>query len=594
MIALVVDSVLQKLCTAAIATDKIPMDDFMEAYSSIYHACRRKKTVASDLSRQKTYLLTRFLHSTPVTTAAVMATSWETFKRIRSGIHVLFYFVHRITKTSTRDDTILFYNLCVKPNLSLVCDDMIHGRRARHDRDVFCAILHMFYMLEEEHGFVLYPSFEKRFLTSLLQEYQVHTDADPDTVIAMYHREESFSREFHMDRSWDKMREVFARILIAPRCDFWIHVFMERLARHDLSALPIVSLLPGVSVAALYKDHLRAVLASTDGSIDSILSIHAGEERIQKALGIEKERVLQTAWRDYMDEKKIRAYVRYLDKKIRRGEGCGEEVWIFEALADKDLFMDHYREAMKARLLENYDVPLSIEKAWIDTWRGRMGVAYVLHLGNMVYDIHHARERNGAGARTTVSVLSAVSWRLSKEPSSIVYRVPALIRSDLDAFLASYSRDKRLDVIHALGTVVLRGFYDSGVYNLTMSPPQAMYLLDEAREDDGGGGYDEALRASCIEVLDRSFVSARRNIRLPKVVRASTFTTATTTAYDRNHGIDAALVRIMKARRVVAHADLVALLDANVRQIKQRIEDLIAREYISRDEADPKIYHYVP
>jgi hypothetical protein len=267
-------------------------------------------------------------------------------------------------------------------------------------------------------------------------------------------------------------------------------------------------------------------------------------------------------------------------------------VWIFEALADKDLFMEHYREAMKARLLENYDVPLTIEKEWIDAWRGRMGVAYVLHLGNMVQDIHQARERNGGGgARTTVSVLSAVSWRLSKEPSSIVYRVPPLIQSDLDAFLASYSRDKRLDVIHALGTVVLRGFYDSGVYNLTMSPPQAMYLLDEARDDDV---YDEALRASCMEVLDRSFVSARRNIRLSKVVRASTSTTATTTADDRNHAIDAAVVRIMKARRVVAHADLVVLLDADVRQIKQRIEDLIGREYISRDEADPKIYHYVP
>jgi cullin 1 len=118
-----------------------------------------------------------------------------------------------------------------------------------------------------------------------------------------------------------------------------------------------------------------------------------------------------------------------------------------------------------------------------------------------------------------------------------------------------------------------------------------MYLLDEARDDDV---YDEALRASCMEVLDRSFVSARRNIRLSKVVRASTSTTATTTADDRNHAIDAAVVRIMKARRVVAHADLVVLLDADVRQIKQRIEDLIGREYISRDEADPKIYHYVP
>lgn len=69
----------------------------------------------------------------------------------------------------------------------------------------------------------------------------------------------------------------------------------------------------------------------------------------------------------------------------------------------------------------------------------------------------------------------------------------------------------------------------------------------------------------------------------------------------RKHMVNAAIVRIMKSRQSVKHNELVAEL---VKQLhgrfqpltilmKQRIEDLIEKEYLKRDDDDRTVYHYV-
>lgn len=68
---------------------------------------------------------------------------------------------------------------------------------------------------------------------------------------------------------------------------------------------------------------------------------------------------------------------------------------------------------------------------------------------------------------------------------------------------------------------------------------------------------------------------------------------------DRQYQVDAAIVRVMKMRRSLAHSLLLAEL---VRQlpfpitpadIKKRIESLIEREYLERDEHQPMTYRYL-
>jgi len=69
---------------------------------------------------------------------------------------------------------------------------------------------------------------------------------------------------------------------------------------------------------------------------------------------------------------------------------------------------------------------------------------------------------------------------------------------------------------------------------------------------------------------------------------------------DRSFAIDAAVVRIMKARKVLAHVQLIQEVLTQLhffrpepKQIKKRIEQLIEREYLERDPDNSRQYRYM-
>lgn len=69
----------------------------------------------------------------------------------------------------------------------------------------------------------------------------------------------------------------------------------------------------------------------------------------------------------------------------------------------------------------------------------------------------------------------------------------------------------------------------------------------------------------------------------------------------RRFAVDAAIVRIMKSRQSLKHQQLVLevnqqlqkMFKPEIRLIKKRIDDLIAREYLERDKDDPNTFKYV-
>lgn len=70
---------------------------------------------------------------------------------------------------------------------------------------------------------------------------------------------------------------------------------------------------------------------------------------------------------------------------------------------------------------------------------------------------------------------------------------------------------------------------------------------------------------------------------------------------ERQNIIDAVVVRIMKARKAEKHNELlvdvtkqISIFMAQPAMIKQRIESLIEREYLKRDDADKSKYIYLP
>ena len=68
---------------------------------------------------------------------------------------------------------------------------------------------------------------------------------------------------------------------------------------------------------------------------------------------------------------------------------------------------------------------------------------------------------------------------------------------------------------------------------------------------------------------------------------------------DRQYQVDAAIVRIMKARKTLAHNMLVSevfsqlMFPATSADVKTRIESLIERDYLERDDAETGTYRYL-
>lgn len=70
---------------------------------------------------------------------------------------------------------------------------------------------------------------------------------------------------------------------------------------------------------------------------------------------------------------------------------------------------------------------------------------------------------------------------------------------------------------------------------------------------------------------------------------------------DRRHLCEATIVRVMKARKVITHNELIAEVTRQLRHlffpqpqsIKKSIESLIEREYLERDANDTRVYTYL-
>lgn len=112
-------------------------------------------------------------------------------------------------------------------------------------------------------------------------------------------------------------------------------------------------------------------------------------------------------------------------------------------------------------------------------------------------------------------------------------------------------------------------------------------------------GEPKKISPSDTFLLKTNFTSNMKKITLPTPKQEENFSKKKVVE-DRNLAIEAAVVRIMKSRRVLTHSNLISevvnLLSAfrpQVRDIKMRIEHLISREFLVRDKDDPNVYHYL-
>ena len=97
--------------------------------------------------------------------------------------------------------------------------------------------------------------------------------------------------------------------------------------------------------------------------------------------------------------------------------------------------------------------------------------------------------------------------------------------------------------------------------------------------------------------VNAKFTSSLKKLHIPMASLEEVAANKKTIDEDREHAIDAALVRIMKSRKTLAHHVLIMETISQLhffkpapKDIKKRIESLISRDYLERSEEGDNVY----
>jgi cullin 1 len=353
----------------------------------------------------------------------------------------------------------------------------------------------------------------------------------------------------------------------------------------------------------------------------------------------------------------------YCDRLLRSGSAVAGEhlseaqieeklsliVELFGYIADKDVFGDIYRTQLAKRVLNQRSASVDLEKSMISKLKLRCGAQYTSKLEGMLNDLEAGdinaafrtyQASQPAGTNTidcSVQVLTSGWWPAFAQVERLV--LPACMQTfqtHFCAFYAGATQHRRLQWIPSLGTATVKATFGSAakpmVYELSVATLQAVALA-YFNDCAGPRSLDEVQTAlGCdVEVVKRTlhslscgklrvlvkspegnsigandtfaynaaFASPLRKLRIPMASLEET-RNPQKVEDDRSHSIEAAIVRVMKARKGLAHATLVSEVMAQLhffrpapKAIKKRIEHLIERDYLERDTADSNFYKYV-
>ena len=334
-------------------------------------------------------------------------------------------------------------------------------------------------------------------------------------------------------------------------------------------------------------------------------------------------------------------------------EAISKLVDLFSFLSDKDDFCEIYRNQLSKRLLSETSASEDAEKSLIQKLKMKCGANFTSKLEGMITDLSLASDmqrefRDEAAAQVkqfdfSVTVLTTGFWPTYTSVETVV---PLDLDAGLTLFKEFYSKrtqHRRLQWIHSLGTATVASrFPGEKRFDLVMNTYQAVILLlfndhqsltveqisHMTKLEDG---FVKKLLATMIlskfKVLNKSnssssmegvdasktiettdsisvndgFSVPHRKVKIPPPTAGTEEThNKGKVEEDRSFSIEAAIVRVMKTRKILQHQQLVAevvgqltLFKPNPKVIKQRVENLIEREFLERDPENPSLYKYL-
>ncbi len=329
---------------------------------------------------------------------------------------------------------------------------------------------------------------------------------------------------------------------------------------------------------------------------------------------------------------------------------------VFSHLLDKDMFADLHRANLGKRLLSKRSASSDSEKLIVGLMKMQCGAQFTSKLEGMLNDYTYATSASlqeyetalkaWQGQQTsravkqitfTNTLLTASFWPTARPR---VFHYPAemaALQTHYTQWFKTKHNGRNLQWVPTLGDVSLAMSAKGKTYEITVSVLQAVVLkaFDQRTESVSfdtlkthtGIEEDEILKRTLhslacqkFKVLRRqteskhittedvfccntAFTNNLRKFRIPMPVLddAEAATGNKFISEERGHAVDASIVRIMKARKILAHTDLqyevlrqITSFQPEPKFIKQRIESLLEREYLERDAVDSRMYKYMP
>mmetsp|Transcript_18871 Transcript_18871/g.23751 ORF Transcript_18871/g.23751 Transcript_18871/m.23751 type:complete len:742 (+) Transcript_18871:80-2305(+) len=396
---------------------------------------------------------------------------------------------------------------------------------------------------------------------------------------------------------------------------------------------------------------VKELLALHDKYMQVVTEQFSGNSLFQKAL---KEAFVEFVNRDVGKTKNADLMSSFCDRILKTGgEKLSDEqveeylekvVQLFSYLTDKDLFAEIYRSQLAKRLLNQRSASDDAERLMIGKLKLRCGSQFTGKMEGMMNDLaigsdhqsdfeKHLKDKdfNLNRVEFSVQVLTTGYWPTYK--SFDVNLPPEMIRCTqvFKDYHDEKTSHRRLAWMHSLGNATLRANFGKKFYDVQVSTLQAVVLGLFNNEDLLSFGAIQERTNLPEEVVKRvmhslscgkfkmvkktsdgnsikptdefrynqSFSCPMRKIRIPMASLDQSHNPKRVEE-DRSIAIEAAVVRIMKARKTLSHQQLLAevlsqlsFFRPNPKVIKRRIEALIDREYLERDPETPNTYRYL-
>ncbi|XP_044493619.1 cullin-3A [Mangifera indica] len=350
----------------------------------------------------------------------------------------------------------------------------------------------------------------------------------------------------------------------------------------------------------------------------------------------------------------------FVDDKLRKGlKGVSEEdvetildkvMMLFRYLQEKDVFEKYYKQHLAKRLLSGKTVSDDAERSLIVKLKTECGYQFTSKLEGMFTDMKTSQDTMqgfyashpelGDSRTLVVQVLTTGSW--PTQPT-VACNLPAEMSALCEKFRSYYlgtHTGRRLSWQTNMGTADIKAIFGKGQkHELNVSTYQMCVLMlfnnadrlsykeiEQATEIPASDLKRCLQSMACVKgknVLrkepmskdidedDAFFVNDKFSSKFYKVKIGTVVAqkesepekqeTRQRVEEDRKPQIEAAIVRVMKSRRVLDHNNIIAEVTkqlqprflANPTEIKKRIESLIERDFLERDSVDRKLYQYL-